>query len=206
MQQQIPSDDEGGGDEQTEEFAAEPIALTQPVGSKVVMERFADGLTLQVPPAGLIAGSKGLFVFAVLWMGIVGFITVIFFVSIVAANGKQNGPIWVPFAILSLFDMVGALLLVASINMGKRKAALAVTGGTLMVIQSGPFGTKQRDWPAGQVSSICAGPSGMEVNDVPVLELQIFDASGQKFGLLAGRGDNELKWLASELRAALGLA
>jgi hypothetical protein len=42
----------------------------------------------------------------------------------------------------------------------------------------------------------------MEVNDVPVNELRIYDTSGDKFGMLAGRKDEELRWLAHELRAA----
>ena len=74
-----------------------------------------------------------------------------------------------------------------------------------MVIQSGPFGTKQRDWAAEQIAKLFAGPSGMEVNEAPVLELQIVGSDSKKFGLLAGRSDDELKWMAAELRAALSL-
>ncbi len=89
--------------------------------------------------------------------------------------------------------------------MARRRAAFACTGGTLMVIQRGLFGSKQRDFEPGDVEAIRVGPSGMTVNDVPIRELQIFDDGATKFGLLAGRSDAELDWLAAELRQAYGV-
>ena len=47
------------------------------------------------------------------------------------------------------------------------------------------------------------GPSGTEVNDVPINELQIHLISGKKRGLLSQRRDEELRWIAAELRKAL---
>jgi hypothetical protein len=41
------------------------------------------------------------------------------------------------------------------------------------------------------------------MNDEPVLELQIYSANGKKEGMLAGRDDEELRWMASRLRRAL---
>jgi hypothetical protein len=41
------------------------------------------------------------------------------------------------------------------------------------------------------------------MNNVPILELQIVDQAGKKFGLLAGRDDAELHWLAWELTQAI---
>jgi hypothetical protein len=86
--------------------------------------------------------------------------------------------------------------------MGRRHAALAVAGGTLMVMQTGIFGKKQREWPLGEIAAIRVGPTGIRVNGVPVLELQIRGRSGKKLGLLAGRKADELEWLAEELRLA----
>ena len=113
--------------------------------------------------------------------------------------------VWIAPAILSIFWLVGIGVLLGSINMGRRQAAIAVTGGTVMVIQTGLFGSKQREWQPGDVGAVRAGPSGMTVNDKPVLELQIIDAARRKMGLLAGRRDDELRWLAYELRLALGI-
>jgi hypothetical protein len=45
----------------------------------------------------------------------------------------------------------------------------------------------------------------MEVNGRPVLELQIHPVGGKKWGLLAGRDEDELRWMATALRRALKL-
>jgi hypothetical protein len=195
-----PSQDESERD--GDEGAA--IRNNPPPGSSLAVERFPDGLTIQIPPAGLWRGSQGLFVIALLWNGIIAVITfALLGVLLGGADKNADKLVWVFPLFLSIFWAVGIGLLLGALNMGRRKAAIAVTGGTLMVIQTGLFGSKQRDWPPGDVEAVRAGPSGMTVNDKPVLELQIFDGGAHKFGLLAGRTDEELEWLARELRAAL---
>jgi hypothetical protein len=56
------------------------------------------------------------------------------------------------------------------------------------------------------IADIRAGPSGREVNDRPVLELQVHPRKGKKVGLLAGRNEEELRWMAAQLRRALELS
>ena len=187
--------------------AAEPRPAP-PAGSQITIERFADGLTIQIPPAGLWRGTKGLFLFAVIWNGFLLVLTPCLVGAVLGNEGKKNADqaMWVLPLILSIFWLVGMGILLGSINMARRKAAIAVTGGTLMVIQSGLFGSKQREWEPGDVGAIRAGPSGMTVNDQPVLELQVLDGGGSRFGLLAGRSDVELRWLARELCAVLGVS
>jgi hypothetical protein len=178
----------------------------QPTGTPVKLARFDDGLTIEVPPGGLWKGSCGLFPFAILWNLIVGIITTAIIAAFLGSGQKQDQGLLFPIAILSVFDLVGVALLLASVNMGRRRAAIPNTGGTLMVIQTSMFGAKQRQWPAGEIEDVVAGPSGMEVNNVPVLELQILSTGNQKFGLLAGRSNDELRWLVAELRGTLGLS
>ena len=55
------------------------------------------------------------------------------------------------------------------------------------------------------LSAIRADASGMEVNDVPVIELQVHPAAGRKAGFFAGRDSEELRWMATELRRALNV-
>ena len=43
----------------------------------------------------------------------------------------------------------------------------------------------------------------MEVNSVPIPELHIQPVQGKRYGLLAGRDEAELRWLAARLRPAL---
>jgi hypothetical protein len=176
---------------------------TQPAGSPITIQRFEDGISISVPPAGLLRGSRGLFLFALLWNTILIIMTVMF--GIIALQAKAAEGVWIMPLAMSLFWLVGIGLLLAAINMGRRQAGLAIAGGTLMVLQTGLFGKKQREWPLDQIAAIGVGPSGMEVNDGPVLELQIHDADGKRLSLLAGRSDQELEWLAHELRQAAGL-
>jgi hypothetical protein len=180
-------------------------SLQQPAGSSIVIDRFPDGLTIQVPPAGLWRGTHGIFAFGVIWMVAVTFIGAVLLGALLDGNMKdKNAAIIVP-AVMSVFWLAGLGLLLTGINLGTRKAAIAVTGGTLMVLQTGLFGSKKRDWESGDVDAVRVGPSGMEVNEKPVLELQIFDGGAHKFGLLSGRTNEELYWIASELRAVLGV-
>jgi hypothetical protein len=43
----------------------------------------------------------------------------------------------------------------------------------------------------------------MEVNDVPVKELQIILADGKKVGLFSGRDEQELLWLGQQIKRAV---
>jgi len=195
-------------DDLNEEPEVAPVEtpLAQPANSPITIERFPDGLTITVPPAGLWKGTYGLFLFAILWNGFLGVFTPLLLVGIFRGKGVEQGAALIGPAVLSIFWLVGIGILLGALNLGRRQAAIAVTGGMLMVIQTGLFGTKQRQWPATEIKKICAGHSGMEVNDKPILELQIYGQSGGKFGLLAGRTDDELRWMASELRVSLGVA
>ncbi len=175
-----------------------------PTGSRITIERFSDGLTIQLPAAG-INGAKGMLFFTVVLNGALAFITAFVLLMFFANNLKHKGPIWVLPLFLSFFWLVGFCFLLASLNMARRRAAFACTGGTLMVIQTGLFSSKQRDFEPGDVEAVRVGPSGMTVNNVPIRELQIFDGGAAKFGLLAGRSEAELDWLAAELRQALGV-
>jgi hypothetical protein len=89
--------------------------------------------------------------------------------------------------------------------MGRRRAMLLVESGQLKVAQIGIFGAKKWEWNRDDIAAIRADASGITVNNVPVIELQIHPARGGKAGFFAGRDEQELRWMASELRQALKL-
>jgi hypothetical protein len=176
----------------------------QPAGSKAVLERHADGLTLTLPPAGVWRGSKGLFVFSLLWLALTFAVGGGFVVVAVSGGMKGMGEgAWLPLLIFPLFLIAGIAMLLSAINMGRRQAVFAVVGDTLMVLQTGIFGVKRREWSREQLADVRTGPSGMEINDKPIIELQIHPTEGKKFGLLAGRDEAELQWVATVLRHGL---
>jgi hypothetical protein len=200
-------DDEVSGEFDDDDFDEPANPAVQPEDSPIDIDRFPDGVTIRVPPAGIRKGSSGLFFFSLLWNGFMTMFTVCTGYAMLSGQAQDaEGNEWIFAAVISLFWLVGIGMLVGAINMGRRQAALAVTGGRLLAMQTGLFGKKQREWPASEIKLIAAGPSGMEMNDVPILELQITDRSGKKLGILAGRADDELHWLAYELTQAVASA
>jgi len=174
----------------------------RPAGSTITLDESATGVTLEVPRAGLRQGSKGLFPFGVVWCGFMALLTG--FIVFSGGLGDPEG-FWIFVAVISLFWLVGIGMLLAGINMGRRRAVLAVVGNQLLVLQTGLLGGQRREWPRDQLADVRSGPTGMEVNDVPILELQIIPREGKKVGLLGGRDEAELAWMATVLRRALGI-
>ncbi len=179
----------------------EPVEVVpKPANSQVRVEPRPDGVLLVVPPAGLRKGSKGLFGFAILWCLIVAVITL----AIGSASAKNvRGNPFVGWALIGVFWLVGLGMLTGAISMARRRAMLLFENGQLKVAQIGIFGAKRWDWKHDDIAAIRADASGMEINNAPVIELQIHPVNGKKTGFFAGRDQEELRWMASELRRAL---
>jgi hypothetical protein len=180
---------------------------TQPAGSLIVLERNADGLTLKVPPLGLRRGGGFLFWWMLLWNAMVLPFAVVFYCEALsgaaAFDDKPAGFLWFLFPLPFLF--FGGVSLLIVLHLGRRRAALAVVGDRLFVLRVGLFHTQHREWARDKLSDVAVGPSGGDVNDKPLLELQILPKNEPKFTLLAGRGGAELKWMAVILKQALSL-
>jgi hypothetical protein len=178
----------------------------QPTDSTCIREITEDGLSIVVPPAGLWKGSKGLFGFGVLWLlmctGIFG--------GMFVMNGMPSGPglvdRLVPVLFAIVFIGVGIAMLVYGINLGKRRAVLDVVGENLLITRQSIFGLKSDDWHRDDIKAIRVGESGMEVNDVPVMNLHVVPRSGSTFKCLTQLKDDDLDWIAAELRAALNVS
>jgi hypothetical protein len=180
---------------------AVPEIVPKPPNSLVRVEPRPDGIALVVPPAGLKKGSKGLFGFGIVWCL---FMSV--FTGIMVFSGKTSrGNPFVGWAFIGVFWLIGISMLAGAINMGRRRAMLLVESGQLKVAQIGIFGAKKWEWNRDDIAAIRADASGIEVNNVPVIELQIHPFKGRKTGFFAGRDEQELRWMAGELRQALKL-
>jgi hypothetical protein len=177
--------------------------IEKPPDSPIRLETTANGLSLVIPPAGLWKGSKGLFLFAIVWCLFMTFVTGL---PIFGSHVKLEASVWVIMLILSLFWAIGLGLLAGAINMGRRRALIMAGNGRLQIAQQGLFGSKRWEWPRADIAAIRADPSGMEVNGRQLIELQIHPAAGKKKGFFAGRDEDELEWMASELRRALSIA
>jgi hypothetical protein len=181
----------------------------QPAGSRAVLEEAADGgVTITLPPAGLWRGSKGLFAFALCWNGFIALFTAVIvgiFVFGKPVRGADFGALAIFGFVIVTFWAVGAGLMLGALQLGRRRAAVAVVADRLLALQSGPLGTKRREWRREELDRVAVGPSGMTVNHSPILELQVHAHDGTQLGLLAGRDADELYWIATRLRRALRL-
>ena len=170
-----------------------PPVPVQPIGSIATIQRQEFGITIEIPPAGLWKGSKGIFCFALLWNAVISIFIVVL----------QH---WIIMVIMIPFFAFGVGLLIAAINMGRQHATIATADDLVMIVRHSPiFGKLTREWSASQIQSIQCGDSGMELNDVPIKELQIIPNDGKKFGCLSQLDDDELVWIAAELNEGLGL-
>ena len=176
---------------------ADDDLFEQPADSKIVFEPIDGGVSLRVPPAGLWKGSGGLIYMAIFWLLITGVITL-------AMLASGDAP-WLAFLFISVFWAVGVAMAVGAVRMGKRQAIIDVIGDTLLISETTGSRTKQHEWTVDQIRSIHMGPSGMEVNNKPVMQLQIDPIEGKKLGIFTNRDRDELRWLATTLRQALGL-
>ena len=178
----------------------DPI-VEQPPNSSVKIEPAADGFALVIPPAGLWKGSRGLFGFGLFWCLFMCVFTAICVLP--GLHNKRNSVPGVFWIFIPVFWAIGLGLLASAVNMGRRRARLVVAGGRLRIAQQSLLGARVWEWPRENLAAIRADRSGMEVNSRPLLELQVHPAGAKKVGLLAGRGDDELRWIAAELRRAL---
>lgn len=174
----------------------------QPASSTGVVERHAEGLTISLPARGFFKGSKGMGLFSFIWMVFCS-VFLVFAASSVPANGFVDALPFVGFSLM--FMSVGVVMFFIALRMGRRRAVIDVAGEDLVITRQSIGEPKTQSWHRDEIARVAAGPSGMEVNNRPVLELQIHPRTGKKVGLFRERPDEELAWIAAEIRAALGV-
>jgi hypothetical protein len=74
-----------------------------------------------------------------------------------------------------------------------------ITPESVVVTQQSIFGTREKQWPRKDLARAEVGPSSVSINDQPVPQLKLVFSTGKPFGLLTGRPEAELAWLAAEL-------
>lgn len=176
-----------------------PVA--KPVDSKAIVREMENGFAIVMPPAGLFKGSKGLFLFSLLWNGFMVMMTSIMFF----ADKTEKTPV-PAYLFIAAFWAVGIGILLGAINMGKRQTIIAVVAGTFGVKTTGLFGTKEIKLKIDEIGSVRMGASGGEVNDKAIMELQVLDKDGnKKIRVLSERKEDELLWIAWLIRKKLAL-
>ncbi len=174
----------------------------RPQDTTVIVKPNDVGLTITVPPVGIRKGSKGGLGFSILWNGFMAVFT--FFWFYLGGVGIR-GELLLICGLLSLFWAVGIGVLIAAINAGRRMAILDVVGDTLLITRQNIFKTRQQEFPREKIKAIRMDKSGTKVNHVPIMNLQVHLTEGGRIAMLGQLTNDELKWIAGQLRQALGV-
>jgi hypothetical protein len=208
--------------------SAEPIRVTddctdpariqyrpwQPTNSTAILESQPDGLTLTIPPAGLVGGNSWFFVvWCAGWNGIL-FLLVLFFLP-AAFRGEvkwegRNETVspFVACLFLTPFLLVGIGSLFALLHRGRRRTVIAVAGDSLAIVQSGLFGTRRHEWSARDLLSFHVRSESTKDADGDTrwtIALTVQPKQGETYRLLSYRAKAELEWIATVVREALRL-
>jgi hypothetical protein len=184
-------------------FERIPFRRSRPSATDVQHEEHADGVTFVIPPLGIRKGSKGLFIMSLILMAL----SLVLFSLFLLLEIQQQADL--PYLMPILVLLTGFVLFLVSVNVARRRAAIAVVGDRLMVMRSGLFGSGRREWDRSQLLDIRLGPSGLtrqnKTKNEQVLQLQIVTQDGKRYGMLTGREDAELEWIGAVLRQRLRL-
>jgi hypothetical protein len=199
--------------EETDDPAAVRERPRQPADSPALIETYADGVTITLPPTGIWQGSnRFLVVWTCGWCFVLLAITIGFVAGLVTGNLKDEAgqPINPLLAGLFLvpFWLVGLGCLAAVVHRGRRLAILAVAGDRLMILQTGPFRTQQREFQREQLRSLRAlvtKHTDSEGSTTWITELLIEPNDGPSVQMLGHRSKQEIEWIATTLRQALRL-
>lgn len=171
-------------------------------------------LSIALPTLGVRAGvreSK----FALAFTAIVAVLTLFFAFLLSGAPQSAAYPF---YAVIALF-WVGVLYLIAEmIRLMLTRAIIDVVGDTLLITIQKPGKVSSIEIPAGKIKALGVGPSGVVVDNQPILALRIDTRSPIEIGRRGGkpirkkkhiffreRPEDELEWLAETLREALGI-
>lgn len=192
-----------------------------PADTTIVVTRREGELSFEIPAEGYLKGSSGLGCFGLFWNGFMLVFSVGAIIGLI--NNSWTNSSGAPATTTDKFLIAGFLLLFWAVGiglssfayvMGNRRSTIDVVGDALLITRHSPMKSAIHEFTADQIDSIKAGPSGVEVNDEPVLELQIRlhepipgskkrGEAARKLGMLMQRSDEEVKWIAAELNAAL---
>lgn len=172
-------------------------ALPMPADTTITLTSLAQGEAIAIPPSGFKGAAAVLIVIGSLF-------SIPPLAILIAGFVHQNNFDIGPILFLILFDMVGNAMLLGGIHSARKRYLLAVREDGLAIRTLGLFKTREQAVPQEEIAAIHIGPSGVTVNDVPVMELQIErKAAASKIGLMSNRRNDEILWVANRLRRIL---
>ncbi|TVQ52932.1 MAG: hypothetical protein EA377_09150 [Phycisphaerales bacterium] len=190
-----------------EGYRAEPgegaeKAVDRPALTEVSLERTEDGITIIVPPMRLFRrgrASIGVMILNALVAGAIG----LFVTSLIFGWALNN-----IFGVILLLTAVPAAVSWGSwciARIVERETYLDVVDDTLLISRGSRFGTSLHELRRADIRAIKCEHGTMELDDKPILELNVHHGKSECLTLFVGRDADELQWIAWELRRTLGL-
>lgn len=187
----------------------------QPSKSTAILEPRPNGITITIPPPGMLKGSSRFFVSWCLgWNGLVLLIGPIFLYTAFQGKAKWEGSdekvsLLFMSCFMSPFILIGIGSLIALFIRGRRSAVLSVAENSLEVLESDFFGTRSHQWQAKVLITIGIlreKHDDGEGGTTWTISLGIQAKDGSTSRLLSNRDQAELEWIATLLRQTLHLA
>ncbi|HEY7329624.1 MAG TPA: hypothetical protein VH592_18440 [Gemmataceae bacterium] len=218
-QQVVPSSRTASGESiRVVEICTDPSRVQdrpcQPTNSTAILESQPDGLTITIPPAGLVGGSGWFFVLWCLGWNSAAFPFAILFLCL-AIQGeakwqRSNEKMSVLAACLFMapFLVVGIGSLFALLHRAWRRTVIAVAGDSLQIVESGLLGTRRRHWSETDLLGVGVRSDSWQNskgNTRWTISLTVQSRQGGMYRLLSYREKAELEWIATVLRQALRL-
>lgn len=182
------------------EIAAERVA--RPARASGTLTETEDGFSISLPALGYFKGTKGFGVFAIVWMSFISVFSVVFVG--VFARPRFGGAEVFALLMLSVFWAAGLGMVFFAVRSGRRRGMIDVVGRDLLITRQSVGKPVAESWASEEIDRVVVGPSGTEINEKPVMELQVWLKDGVKRGFFPERHDDELRWIAGEITAALG--
>jgi hypothetical protein len=171
------------------------MSVPRPDKTRIEIVAAPDVLTASIPAKGIFS-IWGIFV-------LVG----------VAATGMSVIPFLVPIPANSpllyirfLFPLFGLTFFLTGLQAAYRRTAIVVAGGSLTISHSGPLRKSERTWERDEIEWIKIGPSSVTVNNRRLPQLQVIAKTMKNEGFLTGYSEEELEWVADQIRLALRLS
>ena len=96
-------------------------------------------------------------------------------------------------------------MMVRAWTLGQRTALLTVDPDGLSIDRHSPFRDERNHFSRHIIDEVRVGPSGMKVNDTPVMELQVWVKGEKALGMLSQCTAEQCQEIAVALRPGLGL-
>ena len=158
------------------------VPLNKPEGSRIETLGTTQGLTFQIPPSGYRGHVNSLRWFGRIWIGFVAVLG-LFFLFTDIIQGRFGVPEFLVSLGVLAFSLPGFGMLIFARHLAISSVMIGVRDNQLIIEKTTMFGKRWREYSKWDIARITKGASGTEINDEPVLELQVIDAQGDKFGI-----------------------